>query len=60
MTAVAGPPAGAGRAGSGDGTSACERELPGVLEAVARSLRSGAALPTALREAAATGAVAGR
>ena len=35
-----------------------ERELPGVLEAVARSLRSGAAIPTALREAATTGTVA--
>ena len=32
-----------------------ETELPELLESVARSLRSGAALPTALREAAATG-----
>lgn len=35
-----------------------EAELPALLEAIARSLRSGAALPTALAEAATTGSVA--
>jgi tight adherence protein B len=35
-----------------------ERELPALLEAVARSLRSGAAIPAALREAADTGSLA--
>jgi tight adherence protein B len=35
-----------------------ERELPALLEAVARSLRSGAAIPVALREAATSGSLA--
>ena len=35
-----------------------ERELPSLLEAVARSLRSGAAFPIALREAAGSGSLA--
>jgi len=34
------------------------RELPALLESVARSLRSGAAIPSALREASATGSAA--
>ncbi|MET1039789.1 MAG: type II secretion system F family protein [Acidimicrobiales bacterium] len=55
---VVGASAGTLLAAGGRREARVERELPALLEAVARGLRSGAAIPTALREAAATGSVA--
>jgi tight adherence protein B len=58
VVVVVGGSAGALVAAGGRREARIERELPALLEAVARALRSGAAMPTALREAAATGSVA--
>lgn len=58
VVVVVGGSAGALAAADGRLDARVERELPALLEAVARGLRSGAALPSALQEAAGTGSVA--
>ena len=58
VLAVGGGLLGALAAAAGRREGRIERELPALLEAVARGLRSGAAIPSALREAAVTDSVA--